>query len=355
MLHPILRHRHRLRLYLIVWLFFGTLMTFTVVGQELALWGRALLLILPPTLLYSFVCLASWYPCQANPVPETPASRVLVAHLVAAGLSSGLVLLAGQVWVSVFDRHEEFARLAGLFRSRALFFFAAGVLVYLLAAALHYLLLAFEVSRRAESRALELRAVAREAELAALRTQIDPHFIFNCLNSISSLCGTDPPAARQAAIRLGDFLRSSLKLAANKTIPLAEEQRLAAAYLDVERVRFGDRLNYDDRLSASCLEHSVPALVLQPLLENALKHGIAHLVEGGTVRIGAEMDGGSMRLEVTNPCDPDRPRATGTGIGLANVRNRLRLLYDGRASITTRDLGNSFHVEIILPVSEARG
>jgi len=355
MLHPILRHRQRLAPYLVVWLFLGTLMTFAVVGQELALWGGALLLILPPTLLYSFVCLASWYPCQANPVPETPVPRVLVVHLMAALLGSGLLLLAGQAWISVLVRSEGFVHPAGLLRSRALFFFAAGVLVYLLAAALHYLLLAFELSRRAESRALELRAVAREAELEAFRTQIDPHFIFNCLNSISSLCGTDPDAARLAAIRLGEFLRASLKLAANKTIPLAEEQRLAAAYLDVERVRFGDRLTYEDRLSPECLGERVPALVLQPLLENALKHGIAHLVEGGTVRIGAEMDGGSMRLEVTNPCDPDRPRATGTGIGLANVRNRLRLLYDGRASITTRDLGNSFHVEIILPVSEVRG
>jgi signal transduction histidine kinase len=351
MLHPILRHRQRLGLYLVVWLFLGTLMAFAVVGQELTLWGGALLLILPPMLLYSFVCLASWYPCQANPVPETPAPRLLVAHLVAAVLSSGLLLLAGQVWISVFSRFEEFGELAGLFRSRALFFFAAGVLVYLLAAALHYLLLAFEVSRRAESRALELRAVAREAELAAFRTQIDPHFIFNCLNSISSLCGTDPEAARQAAIRLGEFLRASLKLAANKTIPLSEEQHLAAAYLDVERVRFGDRLTYQDQLSPECLKHDVPALMLQPLLENALKHGIAHLVEGGTVKIAAEVDGENMRLEVVNPCDPDRPRVTSMGIGLANVRNRLRLLYDGRASITTRDLGDSFHVEIVLPVA----
>ncbi len=214
------------------------------------------------------------------------------------------------------------------------------------------MLLAFEVSRRAESRALELRAVAREAELEALRTQIDPHFIFNCLNSISSLCGTDPDAARRAAIRLGEFLRASLKLAANKTIPLSEEQRLAAAYLDVERVRFGNRLTYEDRLSPDCLANRVPALILQPLLENALKHGIAHLIDGGTVRIAAEMNGNSMRLEVVNPCDPDRPRVTSTGIGLANVRNRLRLFYDGRASITTRDLGDSFHVEIVLPVTK---
>ena len=134
-------------------------------------------------------------------------------------------------------------------------------------------------------------------------------------------------------------------------IPLDEEARMAAAYLDVGRVRLGDRLTYEDRLPPECLGERVPALVLQPLLENALKHGGADLVEGGTVRIGAEMDGDSMRLEVVNPCDPDRPRAKSPGIGLANVRNRLRLFYDGRASITTRDLGDSFHVEIVLPVA----
>ena len=351
MLHPILKARQRLGLYLVAWAFLGTLMAFAVVGQELALWQGALLLVLPPTLLYSFVCLATWYPCQANPVPQTPAVRVLVVHLAAAMLTSGLLLLVGQGWISLFGRLDRFASVADLLRSRALFFFVAGVLVYSLAAALHYLLLAFEDSRRAEIRELELRAVAREAELEAFRTQIDPHFIFNCLNSISSLCGTDPDGARRAAIRLGDFLRASLKLAANETIPLAEEQRLATAYLDVERIRFGDRLTYEDRLSPACLEQLVPALVLQPLLENALKHGIAHLVEGGTVRIGAEADGETMRIHVVNPCDPDRPRVPSLGIGLTNVRNRLRLLYDGRATLTTRDLGDSFHVDIVLPLT----
>ena len=150
MLHPILRHRQRLGLYLVAWLFLGTLMAFAVAGQELALWRGARLLIVPPTLVYSFVCLATWYPCQANPLPETPLARVLGIHLAAAMLSSGLLLLAGQVWISQLGRFERFAELVELFGTRALLFFAAGVLVYLLAAALHYLLFAFEVSRRAE-------------------------------------------------------------------------------------------------------------------------------------------------------------------------------------------------------------
>ena len=109
-------------------------------------------------------------------------------------------------------------------------------------------------------------------------------FLFNCLNSISALCGSDPLAARRMSTRLGQFLRSSLKLSATDKIPLTEELELARAYLEVEGVRYGDRLTFVEEIEPTCEEIEIPALLLQPLLENALKHGIAHLVNGGTVR-----------------------------------------------------------------------
>ena len=115
-------------------------------------------------------------------------------------------------------------------------------LVYLLAGAVHYALLAMDASRRAEHRALELQVHAREAELKALRAQIDPHFLFNSLHSISALTGSDPAGARRMALLLGDFLRDSLRVGRHQRIALAEELRLLEQFLEIERVRFGDRL-----------------------------------------------------------------------------------------------------------------
>ncbi len=354
MVHPILKKKERLGLYLVASLIVGGLMAFALAGPDPAIWWNAAALVIPLTLIYSFVCLAAWYPCWANPLPRTSPARALGVQVVAGLIASGIWLGVGRIWSRSLEGLGDFAGTASLFDSRIPWFVASGLLLYLLAAALHYLLLAFEHSRRIESRALELKVLAREAELEAFKTQIDPHFIFNCLNSVSSLCGTDPSAARRAAIRLGDFLRASLKLSANDRIPLDQELRLVSAYLDVERVRYGDRLVYEQDVSERCLSHEVPALVLQPLVENALKHGIAQLLEGGTVRIEGDTTDDGIVLSITNPCDPEGSRIAGAGIGLANVRGRLRLLYDGLARLEATDLGSRYVVRIHLPAAEAQ-
>lgn len=351
-MHPILRERTSLVLYLFGWALMGALMAFVIAGSDRTLWASAAAITLPLTLFYAFVCLAAWYVCLANPVPETPAMRVLGTQLAAAVLSTVLWILLGTAWARFVAQLPQLAEVDLIYAQNRQLFFAAGILLYLLAATLSYLLVAFEASRQAQQKALELEVLAREAELQAFRTQIDPHFLFNCLNSISSLCGSDPEAARHTAVRLGEFLRSSLNLGSHDTIPLSEELELCAAYLDVERVRFGDRLSYREAVAEDCLKARIPALLLQPLFENALKHGIAHLLEGGEVALECSRRDDTLLLRMSNTSDPDRPRDTGSGIGLANVEGRLKLLYGRDASLQTAEDDKSFQVEIRLPILE---
>ena len=345
-MHPIQGDRARLAIYLIAWLLLGVVASVQLPGPPLA----AIALLTPLFLLYSLLCLAVWYPCRATPLEKTSPTRVVGVHLIGALAAAGVLLLAGWSWSRALGRWDGFERSEAIFSFHSTILFVVAILLYLLAAAVHYLLLAFEASRRAERRSLELKALARQAELEAFKSQIDPHFLFNCLNSISSLCGSDPEAARTATIRLGELLRASLRLAADDQIPLAEELELSASYLAVEKVRFGDRLSYRESVAKECLDRPVPALVLQLLLENALKHGIAHRIEGGEVEVSGECLDGTLRLSVSNPCDPDRPASDGQGIGLNNVRSRLELLYGSRARFTTHDLGSEFRVEIQLPL-----
>lgn len=348
-MHPILKERTSLALYLVGWGLIGGLLAFVIAGSDASRWAAAAPLTLPLAVLYAFICLGAWYICLANPVPPTAIYRVVGTHFLASFLSTGLWLFLGRAWARLLGQVPAFADASTLFDEQRPLFFSAGVLLYLLTATLSYLLLASDASRKARQKALELEVLAREAELQAFRTQIDPHFLFNCLNSISSLCGSDPEAARHTTVRLGEFLRSSLRLGAHDAIPLREELELCAAYLDVERVRFGDRLTYSERVEEGCGEARVPALLLQPLFENALKHGIAHLLDGGEISLECRRSGDELVLTVRNTSDPDRPRETGSGIGLANVEGRLALLYGSSAALETSEDESSFTVVIRLP------
>jgi signal transduction histidine kinase len=348
-MHPILRDNTRLAIYVVAWLLVGALVGLVMAGPKLEDWRTALLLCLPLAGLYGFICLAVWYPCRSTPVADSSSGRLLTVHGSGAAVSTALWLVIGGVWSQVLARTGIADDAVEMFTNSLGLFIAVGVLLYVLAVVLHYLLLAFEASRQAESEVLEAKLAARQAELDAFKAQIDPHFLFNCLNSISSLCGSDPQAARRTAIRLGDFLRSSLKLGSRDTIPLAEELDLARAYLEVERARFGDRLVLEEEIDTAALAVRVPALVLQPLLENALKHGIAHLVGRGEVSLGCHTTANRLTLRVSNTCDPERPPGRGAGIGLENVRGRLRLLYGDVAYMKVGDDGDRFTVEIVLP------
>jgi LytS/YehU family sensor histidine kinase len=267
-----------------------------------------------------------------------------------AGVVSGFMwLAAGYGYAIALDRAGVFPGLTAKQASAAPLLLGLGVALYLLAAALHYMIVAFEASRAAERRALEFEIASREAELRALRAQIHPHFLFNSLNSINALIASRPEEARQLCVRLADFLRRSLTLGSREAIALAEELDLAEQLLAIERVRFGERLSHAvvaDERARAC---PVPPLLLQPLVENAVTHGIAQMLDGGEIRIEAERLGDVLRIVVQNPRDPDAPGRKGTGIGLANVRRRLATLHGDTAEVRVLPAGETFRVELRLP------
>jgi LytS/YehU family sensor histidine kinase len=225
------------------------------------------------------------------------------------------------------------------------------MLLFLLTTVVHYLIILFEEKQQAETRALELRVLSKEAELKSLRAQLQPHFLFNSLNSISALTASDPEGARRMCVLLGDFLRQGLKLGARDTIALREEIELLEKFLAVEKIRFGARLSTELRADPDALACGVPPLLLQPLVENAIGHGIATLVEGGAVRVEARVRGGRLWIVVENPRDPDAQRRTGEGVGLENVKRRLLALHGREARVDAIDGGGSFRVELELPAS----
>jgi signal transduction histidine kinase len=175
----------------------------------------------------------------------------------------------------------------------------------------------------------ELRELAASAQLAALRAQVNPHFLFNTLNSIAQLVATDPPKAEDCIERLANLYRYVLNRANAQFVSLAEELRMAEWYLEIEQVRFGDALTVEQRIDRRALPVMVPSLILQPLVENAVKHGIGPKVGGGRVTIQASLDNGELHLAVTDTGVGVRNRETvfERGIGLRNIRDRLTQIY----------------------------
>ena len=347
-MHPLIAREGRLSLYLLAWTPLALLLAYLLVMMGGLAWTAATALSLPLALFYAFICLAPWYMCRVLPLDDSAVFKILGNHLAAAivagltwiVLAKGLGLLLGRYF---------FARLNERISTQLPLLFGIGVLLYSLSVALHYVLLSMESSKEAETREQEALTLARESELKALKAQINPHFLFNSLNSISALATVDGLRAREMCIKLSDFLRSTLKLAEKQSISLADELSLAKAYLEVEQVRFGARLRVEIDADHDCDHCVVPSLLLQPLVENAVKHGIAGLVDGGTIRIRAGCSDGLLRLEIRNEFDPESPAASRHGLGLRNVRDRLRALYENRARVDTTVTDSYFVVEVELP------
>jgi hypothetical protein len=202
--------------------------------------------------------------------------------------------------------------------------------------------------RRRERTELELTVLAREAQLRSLRAQINPHFLFNCLNSIRSLIPQDPSRAESMVTSLADLLRYSLTADRRQTVTLAEELDIVDQYLDLEKIRFEERLTVERALEPGTLQVPIPSMLVQTLVENAVKHGIASLPRGGVVRIEARLSDGALTLHVINSGSL-RADAGGDGFGLRNAIEQLRLLYGDRAALTLAG-GDRTTATVTIPV-----
>jgi two-component system, LytTR family, sensor histidine kinase AlgZ len=350
-MHPLIAGRARLLLYLGSWIPLAGMLAYLLAMMGGLGWMAAFSLSLPLALLYAFICLAPWYMCRFLPIGSTAGYKIFGNHLAAA-IAAALVWIVLAKSLGLALGRYAFPRLNERLSLQLPLLFGIGVLLYLLSVALHYVLLSVESSKEAETREQEARTLARESELKALKAQINPHFLFNSLNSISALATVDGQRARDMCIKLSDFLRTTLKLGEKQRITLADELALAKAYLEVEQVRFGARLRVEISAGTHCENCSVPSLVLQPLVENAVKHGIAGLVDGGTIRIEAHCGAGLLQLKIGNEFDPDSPASSRHGLGLRNVRDRLRALYENRARVDTTVSDHNFSVEMEIPCIE---
>ena len=211
---------------------------------------------------------------------------------------------------------------------------------------------ALHARRQRDARELELTLDSRNAQLDMLRAQVNPHFLFNCLNSLRALITENPERAAAMVTSLSDLLRYSLQSDRRRTVSLADELAIVDEYVSLERVRFEDRLRFERTLDAGALAAHVPPMLIQTLVENAVKHGVADLPQGGVVRVRAAISGRSVTISVSNSGTMRHAFHEG-GHGLRNTMARLRLLYDHHASFSLSDASGETVATVTLPLEPA--
>jgi len=254
------------------------------------------------------------------PVRRLAPRLVLAVLLIVVPITSCVV-----TWIAL-TRHGQILPVDAIVGMTIVFSFAmTGWL------AIYFQVVSRRRQRMLERQALELSIVARDAQLRALRAQINPHFLFNALNSLRGLIAEDPPRAASMVTGFAGLMRYALQSDRTETVTLAEELAAVDDYLELERMRFEERLRVERAVSPDARDARLPPMLLQLLVENAIKHGVATLREGGVVRIDAAIADAQLQLRVSN--SGVLSRGNGTGVGLDNARERLRLLYGTAASL----------------------
>ncbi len=299
-------------------------------------------------ILISGIGLSLWYPFKYFNTGNTSVTANIL-NIMASGAIS-VILWSFLTRLLVFAVIRDTAGYQEYWRITMPYRLSIGVFIYSLFVLTYYL---FEsLSRLSEKNAREVRleSLVRDTELKMLRSQINPHFLFNSLNSISSLTLTDPEKARDMVIRLSDFMRYSLSRKDEQPVSFRSELENLRAYLEIEKVRFGDKLSTVERIDSNTLDVRMPVMLLQPLYENAVKHGVYESTNNVTITTEASLSDGLLGISISNNYEEGTAPVKGTATGLINVSRRLELFYGTKGNLVTKRENGIFTVKLFIPV-----
>lgn len=297
--------------------------------------------------LFSLIGFGIWPIVNFSSLERAYLSNTLLTHFAGVVTLIGLWLGASYgILHTIFT--EESVYLSFLTSSMP-WRIAFGAFLYFLIVLNYYLFVYNEEFRARKVNEAELKRSLKEAELSMLKSQLNPHFIFNSLNSISSLTMTNPEKAQEMVIALSEFLRYAVKPGQEELITIKSELDAIDKFVLIEKVRFGERLQLVIESESDCMAYKIPPLIVQPLVENAIKYGVHESTEVGDIILKCRSLNNILEITVSNTYDPVSTHALKTGVGLKNVRNRLKLLFDRDDLLEIRDDSGKFIVRLLIP------
>ncbi|WP_156027159.1 sensor histidine kinase [Sporocytophaga myxococcoides] len=347
MIHPFTGKLKQLYFYITVWVLISmahTVVLFYLYHQPFL---PAILDAVIFNFLFSFTGLSLWYMVRYLNFENQSFYFICTNYLGAALIFVLLSVGSGYLLLNVVSEsnYEYLKFLDASIPWRcilAFFYFLAFVLIY-------YLIMFSRTIKEKQLKEAELKSAIQETELSMLKSQLNPHFIFNSLNSINALTILDPQAAGEMIVKLSTFLRKSLDQGKTSLIDIEEELETINLYLDIEKIRFGEKLQIELDIKNSVNGALIPPMLLQPLVENAVKHGVYESLESITISINAELANGNLHISVENSCDQEIKKVGRKGIGLRNVAQRLYLSFGRSDLLKIHREHHAFRVDVFIP------
>jgi len=301
--------------------------------------------------LYLVIGIGIWYTVRFNNLENYTPLKIFMNHIVSAVITAGIWVAAGEFIVSkILSQEKHFLE----FLSKSIIWrFLIGILYYIVLVSINYVIIYYNNFQEKVLKEVELKGLVKEAELNALKYQINPHFIFNSLNSISSLTLSNPKSAQDMTIKLSAFLRNTLIKNETQKSKLIDELNNAKLYLDIEKIRFTDKFEFVEDLKPECKEVEVPNMILQPLFENAIKHGVYESLEKVIIKLSCGAEKEYFKISVENNFDPESLPRKGAGIGIKNIQNRMKLIYNQENLVVVDKSESIFKATIYIPMSKS--
>ena len=348
--NPILKNKVSFLNYILIWVL--VILTHIVILS--AFYKISLPVSITDSLLFNIVFsvlgIMAWFPVKFIKTETGKRFLLLFNHLLIALIISGIWISLGYAILSQLYQQDlnylEFLKASLPWR------FFSGIMYYAGISLFYYALLFYYSLQEKIRRESELKSKVREAEMNMLKFQLNPHFLFNSLNSISSLTMGSPEKAREMIIQLSDFLRYSLQQDGMQKSSLESELANIENYLTIEKIRFGEKLEFVKKIDEACLSCNIPSLILQPLFENAIKHGVYQSTGKVKIEIGCKQEGGMLVIWVKNNFDSETGIKKGAGIGLKNIAERLNLIYNANKLLEIKQETDRFTVFMHIPVDK---
>jgi len=349
MQNPILSSRKTLYYYAGIWIIVILFHVFLLYYSGNVSPAEAISDAIITNLLFAAIGLGLWFPIFFGKSDEEKFVNTIINNIVGAIVAVSFWVGLDYFLLSSFlhGRYDYIGFLKNSIPWRT----GIGFLYYEVIILVYYLMIYYRNNKENQLKEAELKALVKESELNSLKSQINPHFLFNSLNSISSLTMTQPEKAQEMIIKLSEFLRYTTSNKDEKLTTLEEEISNINRYLDIEKIRFGRRMQLKQSVEESCRHMKIPGLILQPLLENAVKYGVYESIDESVIEIICNCNSTALSVVVRNQWDPEFQLNKGEGVGLKNIRSRLRILYNRDDLFKIRKDSRTFEVNIVFPQS----